>query len=184
MGLSPEALEKRRAYSREYVRRRRLDPEFRVQELEYGREYEATKRQRPEGYSQSEYQRKVESGYAEKYRKRAAVNSRRSYWEDPEKRRAARRAYSQTEEAKAKAREYCRGWRKRNPGRRSAARRFAATYRSDPCAYCNGPAGEVDHIVPLARGGEDTWENLTAACLPCNRSKHARPLLVWLLTRR
>ena len=32
----------------------------------------------------------------------------------------------------------------------------------------------IDHIIPKARGGEDSWENLVAACLPCNNSKGDR----------
>jgi 5-methylcytosine-specific restriction endonuclease McrA len=32
----------------------------------------------------------------------------------------------------------------------------------------------VDHIVPLSRGGEDTWENLVCACVECNNRKGDR----------
>lgn len=32
----------------------------------------------------------------------------------------------------------------------------------------------VDHIVPLARGGPDTEENLQLLCRPCNLRKGAR----------
>jgi len=41
------------------------------------------------------------------------------------------------------------------------------------CAYCG--RGDItltlDHIIPKSRGGEDSWENLVAACLPCNNKK-------------
>ncbi len=41
------------------------------------------------------------------------------------------------------------------------------------CAYCG--RGDlpltVDHIIPRSRNGEDSWENLVAACLPCNSKK-------------
>lgn len=44
------------------------------------------------------------------------------------------------------------------------------------CSYCG--RGDlpltVDHVIPRARGGEDTWENLVAACLPCNNKKGNR----------
>lgn len=36
------------------------------------------------------------------------------------------------------------------------------------CTYCGNEATEVDHIWPKARGGEDTLDNLVAACKPCN----------------
>lgn len=44
------------------------------------------------------------------------------------------------------------------------------------CAYCGRSdlPLTVDHIIPRARGGEDTWENLVAACLTCNNRKGNR----------
>jgi len=41
----------------------------------------------------------------------------------------------------------------------------------------------ADHIVSLEDGGDNVWENLTAACRPCNASKRNRKLLVWMLDR-
>jgi len=44
------------------------------------------------------------------------------------------------------------------------------------CQYC-GTAREplsIDHVVPRSRGGGDTWENVTTACLPCNVRKGSR----------
>lgn len=44
------------------------------------------------------------------------------------------------------------------------------------CAYCG--RGDLtltlDHVVPRSRGGDDSWENLVAACLPCNNKKGNR----------
>jgi 5-methylcytosine-specific restriction endonuclease McrA len=44
------------------------------------------------------------------------------------------------------------------------------------CGYCG--RGDlpltVDHILPKARGGVDSWENLITACLPCNNRKGDR----------
>ncbi len=48
------------------------------------------------------------------------------------------------------------------------------------CEYCRSPerlAGhtfEVEHIVPTARGGEDTFSNLALACSHCNKAKGVR----------
>lgn len=39
------------------------------------------------------------------------------------------------------------------------------------CAYCGRPATTVDHVLPRCKGGKDTWENLVAACFPCNSRK-------------
>ncbi len=47
---------------------------------------------------------------------------------------------------------------------------------SNSCQYC-GYKGEklsVDHVVPRSRGGSDSWENVTTACLSCNVLKGNR----------
>ena len=41
------------------------------------------------------------------------------------------------------------------------------------CAYCGGLAGQVDHVVPLAKGGSNALTNLVAACRRCNNPKGA-----------
>ena len=44
------------------------------------------------------------------------------------------------------------------------------------CQYCGRSAERlsVDHVLPRSRGGSDTWENVTTACLPCNVRKGNR----------
>ena len=44
------------------------------------------------------------------------------------------------------------------------------------CQYCGrSEVGlTVDHVIPRARGGEDTWENLVCACVKCNNKKGDR----------
>ena len=37
-------------------------------------------------------------------------------------------------------------------------------------------APELDHIVPLSRGGGHVWENVQCACRECNSRKGAKPL--------
>jgi len=43
------------------------------------------------------------------------------------------------------------------------------------CQYCH-TTGELtfDHIIPRSRGGRTTWENIVAACAPCNLRKGGR----------
>lgn len=43
------------------------------------------------------------------------------------------------------------------------------------CAYCGKELGnsfEIDHIIPLSKGGNNSESNLVAACQSCNRLKH------------
>lgn len=46
------------------------------------------------------------------------------------------------------------------------------------CQYCGAqpPKGQLtlDHVVPRSRGGKQTWENVVAACIPCNQRKGDR----------
>ncbi len=46
------------------------------------------------------------------------------------------------------------------------------------CQYCGkkGVQMTIDHLVPKQRGGLDTWENLVAACMPCNSKKQNQTL--------
>jgi len=41
------------------------------------------------------------------------------------------------------------------------------------CQYCGKEARQLtlDHVIPRYRGGEQTWENVVSACIPCNRRK-------------
>lgn len=47
----------------------------------------------------------------------------------------------------------------------------------DRCHYCgtalNGK-GDIDHIVPISKGGTNWPKNLTLACKTCNLDKHAK----------
>jgi 5-methylcytosine-specific restriction endonuclease McrA len=42
---------------------------------------------------------------------------------------------------------------------------------ANTCAYCGDVATEVDHVYPKSKGGEDTLDNLVAACRTCNVRK-------------
>ena len=44
------------------------------------------------------------------------------------------------------------------------------------CQYCGSRDQplSIDHVVPRSRGGSDTWENVTTACLSCNVRKGNR----------
>lgn len=122
-----------------------------------------------------------------------------------EKSRAiARRSYQKN---KANYRASNLAWEARNPGahtERSALRR--ARFLGNPgsvgvserdwfrlirryrggCAYCGNLAAriEMDHIVPLSRGGRHAIGNVLPACQECNRSKKAMLLVVWKSRRK
>ena len=66
----------------------------------------------------------------------------------------------------------------RVPYRRRAALNRRAIFARDGsrCQYCAAPAESIDHVLPRSKGGEHIWENVVAACRPCNTRKRDRLL--------
>jgi 5-methylcytosine-specific restriction endonuclease McrA len=58
--------------------------------------------------------------------------------------------------------------------RASLSRRAVLVRDNHECQYCGRPAENVDHVVPRSRGGSHTWDNVVAACRPCNSRKENR----------
>lgn len=43
------------------------------------------------------------------------------------------------------------------------------------CQYCGEKSRiSLDHVLPVSRGGKNTWENLVTACFSCNNKKGNR----------
>lgn len=64
------------------------------------------------------------------------------------------------------------------PQKRVAFTRFNLFLRDEfRCQYC-GTRGDLtfDHVVPRAAGGITSWENVVAACSPCNLRKGSKSL--------
>ncbi|MFK8033531.1 MAG: HNH endonuclease [Hyphomicrobiales bacterium] len=64
------------------------------------------------------------------------------------------------------------------PSRHPAFTRFNVFLRDKfQCQYC-GRSGELtfDHVIPRSKGGKTTWENVIAACAPCNLRKANKTL--------
>ena len=62
------------------------------------------------------------------------------------------------------------------PSRQPAFTRFNVFLRDRfTCQYC-GARDDLtfDHVVPRSKGGTTTWENVVAACSPCNLRKADR----------
>src|SRR5690606_30292676 len=63
--------------------------------------------------------------------------------------------------------------------RRQVTNTFLFARDNYSCEYCGRHRSQLrgrefltrDHIVPLSRGGENTWLNVVTACSPCNNRK-------------
>lgn len=102
--------------------------------------------------------------------------------ENPEKRAASRKKHLKkwyaTEHGKMKKREY--RFRRRLNGRVSAKdlRRVVVEnlikFGVNACEKCKIPTKEsydLDHIIPISKGGNHSYENLQLLCRKCNQEK-------------
>lgn len=52
------------------------------------------------------------------------------------------------------------------------------TYGALTCIYCGIPIGDkkkvLDHLTPISRGGDNSYENLGVACFNCNAKKYTK----------
>ncbi len=134
---------------------------------------------------------------------RSAENRRIAQWarEHPDLRRQEATSYREAnrDKCRAKSNAYTKSPRGAIKNRASQSKRRALTREgsdaattygvillADPCCYCGGMAGTIDHITPVIEGGSGEWWNLTAACLSCNSRKNRRSLLglLMLMDRR
>jgi 5-methylcytosine-specific restriction endonuclease McrA len=69
------------------------------------------------------------------------------------------------------------GWVDRMPQVVALTRRNVLLRDGNACMYCGTETGReltIDHVVPRSRGGRTEWDNVVAACAPCNRRKGDR----------
>lgn len=168
-------------------------PRDRAANIEYQREYRRHHREELLAKKKEQYRRTRDAKlayqrqhYAEHRAEKLAYQKKQDALlsRNPEiraQRNAANRAWSKTEHGRvlnnaAQRRRYARLGKRPKPH----VRDWVTILRGDPCAYCGAPTEEIDHIVPLNAGGPDQWDNLTASCRPCNRSKSDRSLFTWL----
>ncbi len=64
----------------------------------------------------------------------------------------------------------------RDVHRRKITRKAVLARDSWTCQYCGSTRSglTVDHVIPRSRGGHSGWDNIVAACAPCNRRKGNR----------
>lgn len=97
--------------------------------------------------------------------------------------RAVKRAWSRRNLARVRAHSRATQARRRAAKRSSPAHYTADDVarqlqrQQDKCWWCQRPCSseyEVDHLIPLARGGTNGPENIVISCRPCNRKRGAK----------
>ena len=124
---------------------------------------------------------KIRQYYAtERERHIDKINARAKAYYEANKERHSAWTKAGRKKNPARTRELARGWqatrRALKKGGASAVE-TASWFKGQKkiCHWCGKPCAknaEIDHIVPLSRGGPHEITNLCVACLPCNRSKH------------
>lgn len=104
--------------------------------------------------------------------------------ENPDRRAEHRQRWIETNPDKVIEHRRASNFTRRGVPPTSLARDYFKILEGDPCSYCGALMEELDHIVPVARGGDGEWDNYTAACGPCNRMKSADSFLSFLLKSR
>jgi len=122
--------------------------------------------------------------YREANPERVRESRRRRYEANPEKMKEAVRRWREAN--REKHREISRRYyaRKLNAAVEPVDEQAVYELSGRMCIYCGVTENlELDHVVPLSRGGVHSEDNLVVACRGCNTSKGAKPLREWLETQ-
>ena len=161
-----------------------------------GKEWRAKNRERMNASQRARYAANAEKAreYHQQWRNknREEINQRAAiYYRESGGREAAKK---RREENPEPSRAACRRWYQRNREkvltdfhRRRATEKagyvtpgFLEWLVDQPCAYCGAEDRiEVDHVVPIARGGDHDEMNLVPACRSCNASKGKKLMSEW-----
>ena len=134
---------------------------------------------------------------------RMNADARTAYHANPERQYEASRRYIESNRDKVRATH--RRWVKNNPAkakikynrRRSAKKLLPTTLTAqqwmdclatfkNKCAYCGGSPEVLhqEHVIAQKHGGGYVKENIVPACLCCNSSKGAKPMISWYVRRK
>ena len=128
-----------------------------------------------------EYKRKYyweHKEYFSKYSKEYGVKRRQKYKEMTEEQRLQKqkrqRTWYNTPNGKLHSQEK---WRRRHARKLNQLGPTPPTIEqlkellSKPCAYCSASSEQIDHIIPISKGGLHDISNVVGACKPCNLMK-------------
>jgi hypothetical protein len=116
------------------------------------------------------------------------------------RKRSERRGRSGEAEKKRRRRARLSVARRVEPTRRERAWLGLVSSGAVACCYCGSPVEQIgdllangvvlarplapDHVIPVARGGDDTFANQVPACWHCNSSKAQMLIVEWKRHRR
>lgn len=144
-----------------------------------------------------ECEKKRVANYNREHREERIAYGREWYYFDLEQSRRREREYSQSnlDKVRENRRNAQRRYRNNHPEavrargimsrkKKTGHPEIQAMYQSQQgkCHYCDVMLGghyEIDHVIPLLRGGTNTLENIVLCCPTCNRSKGTKISHEW-----
>lgn len=134
--------------------------------------------------------------YQEAHKEELAAKATERRHRNIEQNQEYQRQYRQTHAEEINAKN--RAWRARNHWKavahymRNHGREYAVPLsdevfawiqslgEDEKCTYCDALAREIDHVVPISKGGLGVRGNLTPCCRTCNLRKRSMDLEDWL----
>jgi len=168
-GFRPNCKDCTKAYDKQ---RRAVNPEAR------------NERQRAAYAADPEKHREQQRAYKADHAEEINEKRRVTYEKNPEKARAAVRAAQKRHPETMKAANHRRRARILGAEGSHTAEDERIAYRAQKgkCWHCGklvGDTYEIDHLIPLDKGGSNAANNIVISCRACNRSKGAKIMIEW-----
>jgi len=123
--------------------------------------------------------KEIVQGYVERFPERRRESSRLDHIKNRDARNARIREHRKRNMDQARGYVLARRGRIKASAKLVTVKEIAKMYAS-VCTYCGSSDKiEIDHIVPLSKGGRHSIGNLTPACRSCNGSKGNKFLREW-----
>lgn len=126
--------------------------------------------------------READRVWRQKNRKKLAARALERYWDDVDAQRKRSREWF----SEHPHRMWAGNYRKRavtagnDPVIEDFTKEDVLERYGDECAYCGGEFQELDHFVPVSKGGPHTLDNVRPSCTSCNRKKWDTPGSEWV----
>lgn len=175
-----------------------LSPWCKLCQCSYHAKYRANNRDRINGYNARRKDANAEYQKLYYIQNKKAINEQNKKWAANNKERKAEADRNWVKLNKDKVAASAKRYYLRHPEKISKVRHerrarlrkaslFQVTIKDlkkimqKPCIYCGKKAEQLDHIIPLSRGGQHSVGNLAPACKPCNLSKNNKLVSEWKL---